>query len=304
MQPGLIVIAGPTACGKSEVALKLAQCLETVILSGDSRQVYRGLDIGTAKPTTKQQAQVPHYLIDICEPTQTLTVAEYQTQAQDLIQHFHSQDQTVLLVGGTGLYLQSITQGLSIPPVPPQPELRAQLSYLGQGEIYQWLQEIDPVASQRIHPHDQVRTLRALEVYYVLGIPLSQLQHQQPPNYPMLFFGLDYQDLGSYSGKIQERVKTMLAQGWLGEIELLVKEYGWELPLLQTLGYQEMGRYLQGQIGLDQAIEATTIHTRQFGKRQRTWFRNRMTLEWFDAADENLLDQLWKRVQEFRRGLG
>lgn len=285
------------------MALKLAQGLGTVILSADSRQVYRGLDIGTAKPTPKQQAQVPHYLIDICEPTQTLTVAEYQTQAQDLIQHFHTQHQTVLLVGGTGLYLQAITQGLTIPPVPPQPELRAQLSHLGQREIYQWLQQIDPTASQRIHPHDQVRTLRALEVYYVLGVPLSSLQHHHPPNYQILFLGLDYQDLGSYSSKIRERVETMLAQGWIGEIEFLVKQYEWELPLLQTLGYQEMGRYLQGQIGLDQAIEETTIHTRQFGKRQRTWFRNRMTFEWFEAADENLLDQLWERVQEFRQGL-
>ncbi len=300
MQPGLIVIAGPTATGKSQIALELAQRLETVILSADSRQVYRGFEIGTAKPTPAQQAQVPHYLIDRCNPTETLTVAEYQTQAQSLIKACHAQNQTPLLVGGTGLYIQAITHGLSIPPVPPQTELRKQLSQIGQAEIYQWLQQVDPQATQRIHPHDHVRTLRALEVFYVLGQPLSTLQKQQPPNYPILSLGLDMTNLDRYTQKIRQRTEQMIEQGWLAEIEQLVNRYGWDLPLLQTLGYQEMGRYLKGEITLAQAIEETILHTRQFGKRQRTWFRNRMQLAWFNADSQDVMAQMWRRIQQFR----
>lgn len=303
MQPGLIVIAGPTATGKSSIALELAQRLETVILSADSRQVYRGFDIGTAKPTPAQQAQVPHYLIDTCDPRETLTVADYQTQAKDLIQHFHNLQQTPLLVGGTGLYLQAITHGLTIPPVPPQDALRQQLSQIGQAEIYQWLQQVDPQASQKIHLHDHVRTLRALEVYYVLGQPLSSLQAQHPPDYPILFLGLDVSDLTTYTQRIRARTEQMLDQGWLAEIEHLVNQYGGDLPLLQTLGYAEMGQYLQGELSLNQATEATTLHTRQFGKRQRTWFRNRMQLEWFNSDHANVVEQIWQRIQAFR-GLG
>lgn len=242
-------------------------------------------------------------MIDLYDPTETLTVADYQTQAKSLIQDFHNLQQTPLLVGGTGLYLQAITHGLTIPPVPPQTQLREQLSQIGQAEIYQWLQQVDPQASQRIHPNDQVRTLRALEVFYVLGKPLSNLQNQQPPDYPMLCIGLDIPDLSTYTQRIRVRTEQMLDQGWLTEIERLAEKYGWDLPLLQTLGYREMGQYLQGEINIDQAIADTTLHTRQFGKRQRTWFRNRMQLEWFNGDSQRVVEQIFGRIQAFR-GLG
>jgi len=182
-QPGLIVIAGPTATGKTGLSLAIAARLPIAILSADSRLVYRELDIGTAKPSLEERSQVPHYLIDIRQPTETLTVAEYQQTAQALIQQFHDTGPRLpCLVGGTGLYIASVVEGLQIPPVAPQPELRSQLTRLGQSQCYAMLQQVDPAASDRIHPHDAVRTIRALEVAYVTGRALSAQQGQSPPN--------------------------------------------------------------------------------------------------------------------------
>ncbi|WP_299489453.1 tRNA (adenosine(37)-N6)-dimethylallyltransferase MiaA [Acaryochloris sp. IP29b_bin.137] len=297
MTPGLIVICGPTATGKSSLALALAQRLATPILSADSRQVYRGFDIGTAKPSISDQKQVPHYLIDICDPTETLTVADYQEQAQTLIAQFHAEGTTPLLVGGTGLYIRAIVEGLKIPRVPPQLELRSQLQSQGQAQIYQWLQQVDPQAAQKIHAHDQVRTLRALEVFYTTGRPLSAQQGKNPPSYPILQIGLDISDLDQHTAIIQQRTSAMLAQGWLAEVKHLMATYGAELPLLVTLGYQEMKAYLNQQMSVEEATSQTILHTRQFAKRQRTWFRANSAIHWFDAADSNLLSLVWDDIQ-------
>jgi tRNA dimethylallyltransferase len=293
------VICGPTATGKSGLALSLAQRLKTVILSADSRQVYQEFDLGTAKPTAPERLQVPHYLIDICQPTETFTLAQYQQQARDLIADFHQQGQAPLLVGGTGLYIQAIAQGLIIPRVAPQPDLRSQLANLGQPQIYAWLRQVDPSSAQRIHANDQVRTLRALEVYYVTGLPLSQQQGQQPPPYPILSIGLDCPQPERLTARIQRRTAQMLAAGWLQEIKDLVEKYGPDLPLLNTLGYQELRQHLAGKISLAEAVDLTVLHTRQFAKRQRTWFRAVPEVIWFDADQPGLLDQVWFQVQNF-----
>ncbi len=277
---GLIVIAGATASGKSALGLALAEALGTVILSADSRQVYRGFDIGTAKPTAAEQARVRHHLLDVCAPTETLTVGTYQEQAQALIAHYHAQGITPLLVGGTGLYIRSLTQGLRMPDVPPQPDLRAQLVQYGQAQCYQWLQQVDAVAAQRIHAHDQVRTLRALEVYYTTGVPLSQQQARQPPDYPVWYFVLP----GGDRPRIAQRTHQMLERGWLEEIQQLQAQYGDDLPLLDTLGYREMRQYLRGEISLSEAIELTVRHTQQFAKRQRTWFRHEPNTVWLTST--------------------
>ncbi len=298
-QPGLIVICGPTATGKSGLALSLAQRLETVILSADSRQVYQGFDIGTAKPSALDRQQVPHYLIDICDPTASFTLAQYQQQARNLIADFHQQGQTPLLVGGTGLYIQAIAQGLIIPPVAPQPQLRSQLAQHGQAQIYQWLHQVDPISTQRIHPNDQVRTLRALEVYYVTGVPLSQQQGQQPPVYPILHLGLDCPEPERLTDRIRQRTAQMLDLGWLQEVKQLTSQYGQELPLLNTLGYQELRQHLAGKITLTEAIDLTVLHTRQFAKRQRTWFRAVSEAIWFDADQPNLMEQAWLQVENW-----
>jgi tRNA dimethylallyltransferase len=295
----LIVICGATASGKSGLALQIAQRLDSVIISADSRQIYREFDIGTAKPTEAEQKLVPHYQIDICDPTEVLTLAEYQQQTQELIARHQSR--IPLLVGGTGLYLDSITKGLKIPRVSPQPELRSQLATLGQRQIHSWLTQIDPVAAQKIHLNDQYRTLRALEVFYVTGIPISAQQGENPPNYPILQIGLDC-EVEVLDRRIASRVQQMVELGLISEVEYLCQKYGQDLPLLSTLGYGEIKQYLAGDLNLDQAIALTVTHTRQFAKRQRTWFNKNQQIIWFDNTSPNLLEEIWSQVQAFVLG--
>jgi tRNA dimethylallyltransferase len=301
--PILVVICGATATGKSGLAIALAQRLHTVILSADSRQVYRKFDIGTAKPTAIDQQQIRHYLIDICDPTETLTVADYQQQAQGLIARANlltsPYSSPLLLVGGTGLYIRSIVRGLKIPRVPPQLALRSQLEAIGQRQCYAMLEQVDTVAAQKISPNDQVRTLRALEVFYVTGQPISTQQGENPPNYPILQIGLDCQDMERLSDRIQQRTRQMIADGLVAEVATLIQKYGEDLPLLNTLGYQEIKQHLAG-LSLEAAIDQIVLHTRQFAKRQRTWFRADPAIEWFDADDPELIDRVWQRVEQWR----
>ena len=295
----LIVICGATATGKSSLALALAQRLGSVILSADSRQVYREFDIGTAKPSPAQQQQIPHYLIDICEPTETMTLADYQQQAQALIAS--SASSPLLLVGGTGLYIRSVIKGLKIPRVAPNQELRSQLAVLGQTQCYAFLQQVDPTAATKIHPNDQVRTLRALEVFYVTGCPISEQQGENPPDYPILQIGLECSNSDKLTYHIEQRTEQMIASGFVVEVEFLCQKYGADLPLLDTLGYREMRQYLAGDLSLREAKNLTVLHTRQFAKRQRTFFRAEPKIEWFDADEPDLLEHIWQRVQEFRQ---
>jgi len=292
----LIVICGATATGKSGLGVSLAQRLGCVILGADSRQVYREFNIGTAKPTEKERGLVPHYLIDICEPTETLTVADYQEQAQRLIDNLPVSP--LFLVGGTGLYIRAIVQGMKIPRVSPHPQLRSQLESLGQHQLYQMLQQVDAVAARKIHSHDLVRTLRALEVYYVTGFPISEQQGERPPTYPILQLYLDCEpdvlDLRIYG-----RTKQMIKDGLVEEVEYLCQRYGVDLPLLNTLGYAETKQYLAGEISLEAAIDLISLHTRQFAKRQRTWFRQSSNLEYFDVNSPDLLSSICKRVDDF-----
>lgn len=293
--PFLIIVVGPTASGKSGLAVQLAQRLSGVILGADSRQVYRDFDIGTAKPSLVEQQQVSHALIDICEPTETLTVADYQVEAQGLIRQIHHQrEQVPLLVGGTGLYVNAIAKGLMIPRVAPQADLRQQLTKLGQPQCYAFLQQVDPAAIQRIHPNDAVRTLRALEVYYATGQTISAQQGEQPPSYPIIYVGLDCGE--GLKQRIVQRTYQMIEAGLVSEVECLIQRYGVELPLLNTLGYAEIKRYLAGDTTLPEAIMLTIRHTQQFAKRQRTWFRKESAIQWFDSNASDLLDQVWAYV--------
>jgi tRNA dimethylallyltransferase len=295
----LIVICGATATGKSGLAIAIAQRLNTEIISADSRQIYREFDIATAKVASAELALVPHRLISTYDPNYTVTVAEYQTQAQALIDRLHQQQQIPLLVGGTGLYIKSVVKGLKIPRVAPQMDLRSQLIALGQVQCYQILQHLDREATTKIHANDAIRTIRALEVYYVTGQTISSQQGEYPPSYPILQIGLDCENLDVLAQRIQQRTHQMLELGWEDEVKYLGTKYGWDLPLLNTLGYAEMRQYIQGEISLPDAIDLTILHTRQFAKRQRTWFGSIPEIEWFDSNDPSLLDRVWHRVQQF-----
>jgi tRNA dimethylallyltransferase len=302
--PGLVIICGPTASGKSGLALEIARRLDTGILGADSRQVYREFDIGTAKPTPEERQLVPHELLDICDPTETLTVAEYQQQARGAIARYHRNGRVPLLVGGTGLYIKAIARGMKIPRVPPVAELRSQLAALGQSQCYAILQQVDPVAATKIHANDAVRTLRALEVYYVTGIPISEQQGENPPDYPILQIGLDG-DPATGDRRIERRTHQMIDAGAIAEVESLCQKYGPDLPLLDTLGYGEIKQYLYQDppVTLDEAIAAIVLHTRQFAKRQRTWFRRIPKIEWFDIETPDLVEKVWQRVDRFTQSL-
>ena len=202
------------------------------------------------------------------------------------------------MVGGTGLYIKSITKGLKIPRVSPQAELRSQLASLGQTQLYAFLAKVDPKAAQKIHPHDQVRTLRALEVFYVTGSPISEQQGENPPHYPILHLGLDC-DRDVLHKRIAIRTNKMVELGLIEEVDSLSQKYGQDLPLLNTLGYAEIKQYLNGDISLANAIDLTVIHTRQFAKRQQTWFSSYPEIEWFDANNPNLLQDTWNKTESF-----
>lgn len=294
----LIAIGGATATGKTGLSLALAERLKIAILSADSRLVYRELDIGTAKPSLEERSQAPHYSIDIRNPTEIMTVAEYQQEANETIQTLHdNRERLPLLVGGTGLYISAVVDGLQIPPVAPQPELRSQLLSLGQPYCHAMLQQIDPAAAQRIHINDSVRTIRALEVAYVTGKPLSAQQGQTPPSYPILYLGLDC-DADVLKKRIEQRTTQMLELGLVAEVEALCQRYGVTLPLLNTLGYAEIRGYLAGDYSIAEAKKRIVKNTCQFAKRQRTWFRKR-DIRWFDTNAVGLVDQVWNVLQAF-----
>jgi tRNA dimethylallyltransferase len=284
--PALIVICGATATGKTGLAIKLAQHLNSVILSADSRQVYREMDIATAKPTAAEQSVVPHYFVNTHEPSDMLTVAEYQTDAQNSIRSFHQKGISPLLVGGTGLYIKSIVRGMKIPRVAPQPLLRQQLEAIDQSILHAMLRQVDP--DTKIHGNDRNRTLRALEVFYVTGRSITSQQGEAPPSYRIIQIGLDCPSLEQ---RIRQRARQMIEMGWEQEVRDLINKYGWELPNLDTLGYAEMRQYLKGEISLAEAIELTILHTRQFAKRQRTWFRGIPEIIWLNSEDPDLLEQ-------------
>ena len=239
---------------------------------------------------------MPHYLIDICEPTDVFTLAEYQRLSQPIVAQHHQHSITPILVGGTGLYIRSIVRGLKIPRVAPQPLLRAQLAQLGQPQCYEMLQQVDPQSARGIHPNDKVRTLRSLEVLYGTGIPMSCQQGECPPSYPILQIGLDSGDL---TQRIRQRTHQMVDAGLVDEVTGICATYGTELPLLNTLGYAEVMAHLNGTANIEETVQHIVGHTRQFAKRQRTWFHGDKTIEWFDADQPDLLDRVWQRVSQF-----
>ncbi|MFM7653040.1 MAG: tRNA (adenosine(37)-N6)-dimethylallyltransferase MiaA [Vulcanococcus sp.] len=281
-QPVVIVLLGPTASGKTDLGIAIAQALDLAVLSVDSRQLYRRMDIGTAKPTPQQRAAVRHELLDLREPDQPINLQEFRAEAEAAIAAEHRRRGIALLVGGSGLYLKAITQGMTPPAVPPQPQLRAQLDALGQPLCHALLQAGDPVAAERIMPRDAVRTQRALEVLYATGQPLSAQQGAAPPPWRVLELGLNPPDL---KRRIAQRSAALFTDGLVAETQKLVARYGEACPLLDTIGYGEAHAVLRGEINEAEAIALTTRRTQQFAKRQRTWFRRQHQPQWLESMD-------------------
>jgi tRNA dimethylallyltransferase len=280
-QPLVIVLLGPTASGKTALAIELAQALDLAVLNVDSRQLYIGMDVGTAKPSPAQRGRVRHELLDLRSADQPLNLQEFRALAEPVLAAEHRRRGMALLAGGSGLYLKALTQGLQPPAVPPQPALRAQLAGLGQPTCHQLLRAADPVAAARIAPTDPVRTQRALEVLYATGRPLSAQQGSRPPAWRLIELGLDPVDLPR---RIASRTRQLYADGLVEETRRLIGRFGPALPLLATIGYGEARAVLAGELDEAEAIRITERRTRQFAKRQRTWFRRQHSPTWLPGG--------------------
>ncbi len=292
--PHVIVLIGPTASGKTELAIKIAEHFKTRIHNIDSRQIYKFMDIGTAKPSENQQKKIKHFLIDIEEPIHPINVKQFQEIAQKSITKEIKQNNLPFLVGGSGLYMNSIIQGFFLPNVPPQNNLRGQLEELGQRECWELLKNCDPISTKKINSSDQIRTIRALEVYYLTGKPLSMQKGRKPPHWKIIELGLDRSNLKE---RILLRTKNMFFSGIIEETKHLISLYGSDLPILKTIGYHEAKELLNNHLTIDKAIELTTTKTIQFAKRQRTWFRNKNNPIWLN--NKNLLKDAIIKIESF-----
>jgi tRNA dimethylallyltransferase len=275
--PPLVAIVGPTAVGKTALGIALAARLHGEIVSADSRQVYRKMDIGTAKPTPAERAAAPHHLVDMVEPDEDFSLATYQEMASTALAEITAHGRVPLLVGGTGQYLAALLEGWQIPRVPPQPDLRARLeqeaSEQGTAALHARLAQVDPPAAASISPGNTRRIIRALEVYTVTGVPISAQQTRQPPPYHITTLWLCMPREKLYE-RIDARIDAMMQAGLLEEVRSLHKQgYGWHLPAMSGLGYAQFRPYFEAGAALDTCVQRLKYDTHAFARRQDNWFR-------------------------------
>jgi len=301
-KPPLVLLIGPTAVGKTELSLQIAERLNGEIVSADSRLFYRGMDIGTAKPTSDEQARVPHHLIDVADPDETWSLAVFQKKATGVITNIHARGKLPILVGGTGQYVRAVTQGWTPPEVEGDPRLRGILERLAKENGIYWLYEglnrIDPIAAKKIDPRNVRRTIRALEVILTTGRRFSKQRGQSDSPYKLLTIGLKRPREELYR-RVDERIEAMFEVGFIEEVKgLLEKGYSPELPSMSAIGYRECIQVVQGQLSIEQAKAEMRRATRIFVRRQANWFKeDDPDIKWFDAGLENLSGE----VEDFIR---
>ena len=284
----LIAITGPSSSGKTKLAIEVAKALNGEIISVDSRQIYKELDIGSAKPTIEEREGIPHHLMDIIDVTQEYTVADFCDDAKQKIKEIIERGKTPILAGGTGLYFRVLLQDFDLPRVAPNQELRDELEKLSSEELYNQLLELDYEIAQKIHFNNKVKIIRALEVCKTLGIPMSKAQKKKESEYDVLWFGLNSSDREFLYNRINKRVDIMLEQGLLKESSDLFDKYGENKILLGTIGYQELYPFFEGEIDFETAIEQLKQNTRRYAKRQISWFNANKDIHWFDIQKNNI----------------
>jgi tRNA dimethylallyltransferase len=288
----IITIVGPTATGKSTLAIQLALALGGEIVSADSRQVYKYMDIGTAKPSLEDQAAIPHHIIDIIYPDENFTLATYQELAFQSIADIQRRGKLAFLVGGSGLYVRAVTGGLSIPKVAPDPELRRKLeertAQEGYQSLYSELQNVDPAATEKIDPRNVRRVIRALEVCLTAGVPFSQLK-KASPKVSAVTIGLTTAREDLYK-RIDSRIDDMIEHGLVDEVKWLIdRGYSPDLPAMSGLGYKQIVSYLKGETSLEETVQRIKFETHRFARHQYAWFRPKDEhIHWFDIREEPL----------------
>jgi len=302
----LVAIVGPTGVGKSRLALHLAQTFNGEIVSADSRQVYRHMDLGTAKPTRQELSLVPHHLINIVNPDEGFSLAQYQRLAYRAIDDIHQRGKLAILVGGSGLYVWSVVEGWGIPQVPPDLGFRQSLekkaAEAGKDELYQELMAVDPVAAQKIDWRNVRRVIRAVEVHRGTGAPFSRLQHKQAPPYKTLIIGLTA-DRAELYRRVDLRVDEMIRLGLVEEVKKLVSMgYDFNLPAMSGIGYRQIGMFLRGELTLAAAIQQIKFETHRLVRHQYTWFQLKDDrILWFDIQGK-VEPEITSLLAKFTRG--
>lgn len=287
----IIVIAGPTAVGKTKLSIDLAKVLQTEIISGDSMQVYRGMNIGTGKVTQDEMAGIPHHMLDIKEPDRDFSVAEYQKEVRQAIAHLHKKQLTPIVVGGSGLYIQSILYDYQFSEQKRDTQLTKELEdrIITEGNIalHQELAAVDPEQAQAIHPNNKRRLIRALEIYYTTGKTKTALQQLQKPepNYDHFIIGLEM-DRKTLYNQINQRVDAMLEQGLVKEVTTLYEKGYENTQAMKAIGYKELIPYVKGETDLSSAVALLKQNSRRYAKRQYTWFKNKMDIQWYNLSNE------------------
>ena len=293
--PKVIAIVGPTASGKTKLSLGLAKEFDGEIIAVDSRTMYRGMDIGTAKPTEKEQHQIPHYMLDVTNPDKSLTASQYQKLATEMIFEISDRGKIPFLVGGTGLYLDAIVYGFQMPPE-GNPALRIQLEKLSLDELAEKFQKLDPDGAKKIDDKNKRRLIRAVEVCLLTGKPFSEQKKKVNPGFKTLLLGIEVpkEKLVSH---ISARIDEMIKDGLVEEVRKLSMMYNWDLPAMSSLGYREIGNYLVGKISLDEATEVLKKNTIDYARRQLVWFKKNKDIVWVKDKDE-----AEEKILEFLRG--
>lgn len=286
----LLVIIGPTAVGKTKLSIEMAKRYNGEIISGDSMQIYRSMDIGTAKIKPEEMEGIPHHLIDIKDPDESFSVAEFQQLVRERISDITSKGKLPIIVGGTGLYIQSVIYDYQFSEAPADEAFRLQLEErakeIGNVALHEELTKVDPESASQIHPNNVRRVIRALEIFHCTGKIMSDYQNNQQPDllYETALIALTMEREKLYE-RINMRVDIMIAEGLLDEVSMLYKHGLRDCQSIQAIGYKEIYDYLDGKVSLEIAVENLKQNSRRYAKRQLTWFRNKMEVKWFDMTD-------------------
>lgn len=294
----ILVITGPTNVGKTALAIKLAQALNGEIISADSRQIYKEMSIGTAKPTAAEQRAAHHYLIDVVNPNQPFSLADYQQAAFAAIAEISKKNKLPVLVGGTGLYISAVVNGLNIPKAAPNESLRAKLESLTSQQLINKLKSLDPTSASKIPPNNKRRLIRALEVTIQLGRPFSEVSSSSHRQFDTLTVGLTAPREILYA-RADRGVEEWLKSGWLEEVKRLKNKYSSTLPSMSSIGYHEIGQYLDGKLTLEEAIARVKFSRHAYIRRQLTWFRRSSNINWFDTSQKDWEEQVAKLVSSW-----